>query len=177
MKRKPLQLSVAVPGMVPASPHPTPGAVRRIKHKGGVERRKPGAAASPRSEAMKRMKSITLVVTMALVALLAGCAALVGRQAEPVTVPEVVDMSRKGVPAEEIIARIRDSDMVYRLEASQYVELAEQGVPPEVLDYMQQTYLDEIRRNSFLRERRYWTPGAGYWYGGHPFGWPYDRRF
>lgn len=108
---------------------------------------------------------------------LAGCAAMVGKKAEPVTVPEIVAMSREGIAAEQIIERIRESDTVYRLEASQYAELAAEGVPPEVLDYMQQTYLDEVRRNTFLQERHYWTPGAGYWYGGRPFGWPYDRRF
>ena len=110
--------------------------------------------------------------------LVSGCITVGGPQPEPVTVPQIVEWSRSGVAPEEIIERIRQSDTVYRLEASEYAELEEQGVSAPVLNYMQQTYIDEIRRNSFLQERHYWTPGgAGYWYGGAPYGWPYDRRW
>lgn len=49
---------------------------------------------------------------------------------------QVVELARQGVAAEELIARIRDSASRYRLSAGQIVELANQGVPLAVLDYM-----------------------------------------
>ena len=43
-----------------------------------------------------------------------------------------------------------------------------------MINYMQQTYLDAIRRNQRLADQNLWVYGPdGYWYGGYPFGWPY----
>jgi hypothetical protein len=110
------------------------------------------------------------------VILLAGCA----RQPapEPVTLPQILQMSQAGIPAAEIIDRLRLAGTVYRLEASRLAQLRDEGVPDEVIDYMQQTYLDAVRRDQRLREMRYWTPGGpGYWYGGPHYGWPPQRRW
>ena len=57
----------------------------------------------------------------------------------PVTVPQIVLMSKEGVPADEIIEKMRESGTVYILQASQLAQLKEQGVPDAVIDYMQQT--------------------------------------
>ncbi len=49
---------------------------------------------------------------------------------------QVVALARQGVVAGEIIARIAASASRYRLSAGQILELAQQGVPPAVLDHM-----------------------------------------
>lgn len=49
---------------------------------------------------------------------------------------QVVALSRQGLAAEEIIARITASASRYRLAAGQILELAKQGVPVAVLDHM-----------------------------------------
>jgi hypothetical protein len=82
-------------------------------------------------------------------------------------------MSQAGVPVETILQQMRDSGTTYRLTASQLVQLHEEGVPDAVLDYMQETYLEAVRRDQALEDWRYWARAAdGYWYGGRPYGWP-----
>lgn len=49
---------------------------------------------------------------------------------------QIVQLSRQGMAAEEVVARITASGSRYRLSASQIVELARQGMPLQVLDYM-----------------------------------------
>ena len=80
------------------------------------------------------------------VTLLSGCAALGFKQPEPVTVGQVIEMSKEGVPAEAIVRKMRDSETVYRLTAAQLAELHDMGIPDPVLDYMQQTYIEAERR-------------------------------
>jgi hypothetical protein len=65
-----------------------------------------------------------------------GCAVLGlgGPKPVPVSVPEVVQMSKEGLPAETILQKMRDSETIYRLTASQLVRLHEDGVPETVLD-------------------------------------------
>lgn len=89
-----------------------------------------------------------------------------------VSVAEIISMSKSGEPDDVIIGNIRESGTVYRLTASQLADLRKQGVSDAVINYMQQTYLEAIRRNQQLNDQSYWTPyGDGYWYGGYPFGW------
>jgi hypothetical protein len=121
--------------------------------------------------------SILGAVLLTAMTLLSGACA---RQPapEPVTIPQVLQMSEAGLPAEEIIERMRVSGTVYRLEASRLAMLRDEGVPDEVIDYMQRTYLDAVRRDQRLQDMRYWTPGGpGYWYGGPHYGWPAHRRW
>ncbi|OHC62780.1 MAG: hypothetical protein A2045_08995 [Rhodocyclales bacterium GWA2_65_20] len=95
-----------------------------------------------------------LLLSAALAVLLQGCAGtpvvppkiermtaaqLEARLPQPVAVlslEQVVVLARQGIGAGEIIARIRASGSRYRLSASRIVEMAAQGVPPEVLDHM-----------------------------------------
>jgi hypothetical protein len=119
--------------------------------------------------------SLYATLAILLIFLVSGCA----RQPapEPITLPQILQMSEAGIPAAEIIERLRISGTVYRLEASRLARLRDEGVPDEVIDYMQQTYLDAVRRDQRLQEMRYWTPGGpGYWYGG-PHYWPPQRRW
>ena len=106
--------------------------------------------------------------------LLGGCATLELEQSTPpVTVSEVIHMSQQGVPAETILDKMRQSQTVYRLTASQLAQLRDQGVADQVIDYMQQTYLYAVRNDQSLEDWDNRTLGAdGFWYGGPYYGWP-----
>ena len=115
--------------------------------------------------------TVTLVVVWACLAL-AGCATLGASKPPPVTVPQIIELSKAGTPAPDIIKQMADSGTVYRLNASQLADLRQQGVSDQVIDYMQKTYLDAVRREQAREDRRNWTWGpGGYWYGGLPYGW------
>ncbi len=121
-----------------------------------------------------RRAGVTL--TLAAIAgllLLAGCATTGGTtQFQTVTVDQLVQMSKAGVSSDEIIRQIAESGTVYRLSASQLADLRQAGVSDPVINYMQQTYLDAVRRDQRREDLRYWAPGpGGYWYGGVPNGW------
>jgi len=115
-----------------------------------------------------------LLIGTSLALMLPGCSLLDRRASTspPVTVPAVIQMSQAGVPAETIIAKIREAGTAYRLTASQIANLHEQGVSDAVLDYMQQTYLDAVRQDQALEDWQRWAwEGDGYWYRGWPNGW------
>jgi len=105
----------------------------------------------------------------------AGCATFGERRPPLVSVPQIIAMSRAGVPAAEIIRQIRASGTVYRLQASQLADLEKQGVPPAVIDCMQQTFLEAVQRDAAYNEWSRWQLYGDFWYGGAPFGWPYDQ--
>ncbi len=109
--------------------------------------------------------------------LLTGCATNTQKAPlpPPVTVAEIVQMSGAGVPIFDIIGKIRESGTVYRMKASELAKLRQQGVGDDAIDYMQETYLHAIERDTQLRDANYWTRwDDGYLYGGMPFGWPYS---
>jgi hypothetical protein len=81
-------------------------------------------------------------------------------------------MSEVGVPSDQIIQQMRASGTTYRLKASQLADLEEEGVPGPVIDYMQSTYLDAVRRDQRYEDWNTWVMGPdGYWYGGCRYGW------
>ena len=113
-----------------------------------------------------------LILSACLGSLAVGCASVPDERPAPVSVAEILDMSKDGVPPDQIIQEISESGTVYRLQASQLADLEKQGVPPAVIDYMQQTYLDAVRHNSDLEDIANWRMEEdGYWYGGFPYGW------
>jgi hypothetical protein len=90
-------------------------------------------------------------LTLALVCLLAamflgGCSGMPRRP--PPSLDQIVEMSKSGKAAEEIIQELRETRAVYRLSGSQIARLHEQGVPDPVLDYMQDAYMDRVRWES-----------------------------
>jgi len=95
---------------------------------------------------IQRFPSLQSLLSVALFSLgvlwLGGCTPF-----HPVTVPQILEMTREGVPPNTIIARIKESNTVYRLHAHQVAQLSRDGVNDKVLDYMQQTYLDAVRRD------------------------------
>ena len=103
-----------------------------------------------------RRHGLTAAVPAGLIAL-GGCAAVgFGQSKPPVMVTEVVRLSREGVPAETIVKKMRDSGTVYRLSAAQLAQLHDQGVQDQVINYMQQTYLDAVRREQDLAHWNEW---------------------
>ncbi len=118
-------------------------------------------------------KAHQVVLSLAVVLLaIAGCATTQPYEFKTVTVEEIIQMSKDKVPTDQIIKKIAESGTVYRLSASQLADLRDAGVPNEVVNYMQQTYLDAVRRDQARRDMRYWSAGPnGYWYGGVPYGW------
>ena len=77
---------------------------------------------------LSRRLSPTLILLICMT-LLGGCATFgVEQSTPPVTVSEVIHMSQQGVPADTILDRMRESQTVYRLTASQLAQLRDQGV-------------------------------------------------
>lgn len=115
-----------------------------------------------------------ILILLTCITLLGGCASLgVEQSTPPVTVSDVIQLSKQGVPAETILDKMRESQTVYRLTPSQLAQLRDQGVADQVIDYMQQTYLYAVRNDQSLEDWDYWTLGAdGFWYGGPYYGWP-----
>ena len=110
------------------------------------------------SQLIERLKKtwrrrISLSMVLAGSALLNGCAALgVDPSEQPVMVSEVIRMSKENVPAETIVNKMRDSRAVYRLNAAQLAKLHDQGVADLVLNHMQETYLNAVRREQDLAD-------------------------
>ncbi|MGH8768171.1 MAG: hypothetical protein ACREVT_08335, partial [Burkholderiales bacterium] len=72
----------------------------------------------------------------------------------PVTpISEVVNLS-KGAPPEQVISRIRSSRTTYALRGSDFGKLADAGVPPKVLDHLQQSFYNDVDLLT-----RYWVLG------------------
>ncbi|MFI5332059.1 MAG: hypothetical protein ACHQ2F_13650 [Desulfobaccales bacterium] len=119
-------------------------------------------------------RKIALALALTLTAVLlfpAGCATTGTIQFKTVTVDEILQMSKDKVPDEQIIKKIAESGTIYRLSASQLANLRQAGVSDQVINYMQMTYLDAVRREQSREDLRYWNPSGGYWYGGVPYGW------
>jgi len=85
------------------------------------------------------------------IVLLGACAALSPGAATPVS--EVVAQSN-GMPPEQVISRIRSSRTTYALRGSDFGKLADAGVPPAVLDHLQQSFYDTVDLLT-----RYWVLG------------------
>ena len=84
-----------------------------------------------------------------------GCATPDGPK--PLSGADVIERAKSGKTAPEIIEELKRTATVLPLRASDIVALHEAGVPSDVLDYLQQAQIEEIR----WRERSSQT----YWYG------------
>jgi hypothetical protein len=103
--------------------------------------------------------------------LLWGCAGMPQRP-DPPTVAQVVQMSKDKTDPAAIVKRMQDADAVYRLSASQLAQLREQGVSDVVIDYMQSTWLNAVRREEADRYWMYdmWPPAMGFYGPGLMYG-------
>jgi len=95
---------------------------------------------------------------------LSGCAGMLNRPA-PLTAEEVVRLAKAETPSADIIQRLRDTRTVLPLTGSQFAKLREQGVPDDVLDYLQSAYLGSIEMDARIRSQNmYWG-----WGPPHPY--------
>jgi hypothetical protein len=83
--------------------------------------------------------------------LLGACSIMTPRPVMPIS--EVVTLSNGGQP-EPVINRIGSSKTTYALRGSDFGKLADAGVPPKVLDYLQQAFLNDVDLLT-----RYWVTG------------------
>ena len=83
------------------------------------------------------------------------------RLPEPIPIEEIVEMSRDGVEAEEILKSIWKSRTVYELTAADVIQLHEEGVEERVIDAM----LETLRRALDSR----WYYYDPYWYPPPPY--------
>jgi len=97
----------------------------------------------------RRHYCLRAFIFIAAAALLAGCAGHT-----PLPMSDVVEMSKQKHTPDPIIAKMRSSQTAYALRGSDFGKLLEAGVPPAVLDYMQQSFVDDIDLLT-----RYWVTG------------------
>lgn len=95
--------------------------------------------------------------------LTAGCAGLDRRP--PPTLEHIVQMSRDGRTADEIVRELQDTRAVYPLTGTQIIGLHRDGVPDAVLDYLQNAYVESIRWEARMRyESSFWWRDCLYCY-------------
>ena len=119
-------------------------------------------------------KLIFLFLVVSGTALLHSCVVYRPYSFTPLTVDDIVKMSKDKVTAKYIIDEIRKSHTAYTLQASEYAKLQQDGVADSVVNYMEKTHLDLVRNSQQTQDSYYVGPGyGGYWYGGLGYGWPY----
>ena len=92
-----------------------------------------------------------LLLALSAAFVLGACSILSPRPVTPIS--EVVNLS-KGAPPEQAVSRIRSSRTTYALRGSDFGKLADAGVPPKVLDHLQQSFYNEVDLLT-----RYWVLG------------------
>jgi hypothetical protein len=108
--------------------------------------------------------------------LMTGCATMNEPERQPISLEEIVAMSKAGKDAPTIIGEIKLSRTSYDVQASQYAKLSRDGVPDAVLDYMQQGQLRMAERQGRREAYQNMWLGSG-WYG-YGYGTPwYPRRY
>jgi hypothetical protein len=109
------------------------------------------ASMKPMFPFFRSFSSLAAFVAVAAIGL-SGCSVLTPRPALPIS--EVVDLSQTGAPPAQVISKVRTSKTSYALRGSDFPALAEAGVAPEVLDRLQQSFVDSVDLLT-----RYWVLG------------------
>lgn len=104
-------------------------------------------------------KGSRIFAVLAACAVLAGLAGCASNRPPAPSLDEIVQMSSDGIADDQIISQMEQSGAVYRLSASRIVELRQKGVSTDVLDYMQEVYIRQVRREERLM---YGDPFWGY---------------
>ena len=84
------------------------------------------------------MRSVWTLLALGAAVLACSCATRPAANG-PLSVGQVVEMSRNGAPASAIIGRMKETRTVYLLPGSSVAMLRSEGVPEPVLDYMLST--------------------------------------
>lgn len=128
----------------------------------------------PRDHALG-LRRWALAAALCVIAFLAGCA--MTARPDPLTLAQVIELSKSGTPPADIINRLRETRTVLQISGSQYAKLKADGVDDSVLDYLQQSYVRAVELDTRFRyQGHYW---GGYGFGpGYPFrpyygAWPY----
>jgi hypothetical protein len=122
----------------------------------------------------KISKSGYLTIIVLGTALLNSCAVYNPTFQASLPADEIVKMSKDGISSKDIISDIRKSHSVYTLRAADLAKLRDEGVQDSVINYMEKTHMDAIRRDERMSDYYYGYPGM-YWYPywGLNYGWPY----
>ena len=130
------------------------------------------------------VKHAGVAVAGAILIALSGCASINLPERQPISLEQIVAMSKEGKDAASVIREIRESKTTYDVMASQYAKLSRDGVSDEVIDFMQSGQLRMAERagrrsayDDLWVSSRYgwvyggpWTPRAYYLYSnGRPF--------
>jgi len=86
---------------------------------------------------------------------LQSCVVYQPYSSQQVTVPDIVKMSKDGYSSKSIIKEIRQSHTYYTLKADQLSKLQNEGVPDSVINYMEKTHIDAVRRNQQINDSYY----------------------
>jgi hypothetical protein len=92
-------------------------------------------------------------IAFLLLLALSSCATS-SAQRKPMPIDEVVSLSKSGTPPPLIVQRIRESRTTYALRGADFAKLKADGVPDPVLDYLQQSFVDDLDLQT-----RYWVTG------------------
>lgn len=113
-----------------------------------------------------------LIAALALLA--SGCAAF-ETGPPPLTRADVVQLTRSGETPAAIVGRLRASQTVLALSASDLIELRQAGVAIEVLDHLQAAQIAESRRRAQFDQLLYGPERSPFSRcGGYP---PHNGRF
>ena len=109
------------------------------------------------------VKRVNVVLIATVLVVLSGCVTLSVPEREPVSLEQLVAMAKEGKDAASIVREIRESRTTYDVMASQYAKLSRDGVPDEVIDFMQRGQLKMAERQG--RRDAYhdlWLSGYGW---------------
>jgi len=84
------------------------------------------------------------------------CVATALASEQPLPISEVVSMSTSSLPPQKQIERIHDTRTSYALRGSDFAKLKAAGVSDAVLDYLQQSFVDDVDLLTL-----YWVTGEG----------------
>ena len=92
------------------------------------------------------VKRANAVILGSVLVVLSSCASLGLPERDPVTLEQIVALAKEGKDAAAIIGKIQESRTTYDVMASQYAKLSRDGVPDQVIDYMQRGQLRMAER-------------------------------
>lgn len=92
------------------------------------------------------VKPVKALILGSVLVVLSSCASLGLPERDPVTLEQIVALAKEGKDAAAIIGKIQESRTTYDVMASQYAKLSRDGVPDQVIDYMQRGQLRMAER-------------------------------